>query len=70
MLHVAHRVGYKQDAHEARKQVNLIKLDVGPEERLMAAEMIVNDANRTDLFLSLLEEDMLFYVIMLLCGHF
>ncbi|CAL5391364.1 unnamed protein product [Camellia sinensis] len=70
MEEIAHRIGYAQDLSQARKLVNgeLAKLRLNTNDRLRAATLIVKDAERVDLFFSLLEEEKMERVCLLLAG--
>ena len=59
MAEIAHRIGYAHDLSQQRRQVNaeLSQLPLDSNRRLRAATMIVQDAERIDLFFSLSQEE-------------
>ncbi|GFZ11697.1 hypothetical protein Acr_23g0000820 [Actinidia rufa] len=65
---IGHRMGYHHDLSNARRSINaeLLKLPIGPDDRLAALDIIAASAQRVDVFSSLFEEDKLRYIIKLL----
>ncbi|GFS37804.1 hypothetical protein Acr_00g0054040 [Actinidia rufa] len=71
MAEIAHRIGYAHDLSQQRRQVNaeLSQLPLDSNQRLRAASMIVQEAERIDLFFSLSQEEKVEWVFMLLSGY-
>ena len=71
MAEIAHRIGYAHDLSQQRRQVNaeLSQLPLDSNQRLRAAIMIVQDAERIDLFFSLSQDEKVEWVFMLLSGY-
>ena len=71
MAEIAHRIGYAHDLSQQRRQVNaeLSQLPLDSNQRLRAATMIVQDAQRMDLFFSLSHDEKVEWVFMLLSGY-
>ncbi|GFY96079.1 hypothetical protein Acr_11g0003850 [Actinidia rufa] len=71
MAEIAQRIGYAHDLSQQRRQVNaeLSQLPLDSNQRLRAASMIVQEAERIDLFFSLSQEEKVEWVFMLLSGY-
>ena len=65
---IGYRMGYHHDLSNARRSINaeLLKLPIGPDDKLAALDIIAASAQRVDVFSSLSEEDKLRYIIRLL----
>ncbi|XP_058202615.1 uncharacterized protein LOC131317052 [Rhododendron vialii] len=70
MGEIGHRMGYDEDLSLQRKQVNAELMDhpLDWEQRLRAATLIVQEAQRVDLFFSFPKEDQVGWVALLLAG--
>ncbi|THF98008.1 hypothetical protein TEA_007557 [Camellia sinensis var. sinensis] len=67
MEEIAHKIGYAHDLSQARKLVNgeLVKFPLNMNGRLRATTLIVQDAERVDLFFSLPKEDKMEWVCLM-----